>query len=248
VVAFHNTYYRPDNATLIVAGDFDPKQLDVWVDRYFGRLTKPNMPIPRVGASEPPWAADRANATTAPKVPLPAVALVWLGPTAKSADAPALQVASALLSSGESSRLNQSLVYRQRIAGQASFEADLRDGPGLLTATAVAAGGKSLAAVKDALLAEVLRLAREPATAAELAKVKTQVVTGALLSRQTPEGLASAMADAAVMQGNANKINTGLVDLQNVTAADVTRVMQRYVANAHLVAITYTQAPGQAPE
>src|SRR5262249_2230703 len=40
---FHETYYRPDNATLVVVGDFDPKQLDVWVDKYFGAITRPNL-------------------------------------------------------------------------------------------------------------------------------------------------------------------------------------------------------------
>jgi len=45
---FHSTYYRPDNATLVVVGDFDPEQLDAWVDKYFGPLTKPDRLLPRV--------------------------------------------------------------------------------------------------------------------------------------------------------------------------------------------------------
>ena len=241
VVAFHASYYRPDNATLVVAGDFDPKQLDAWVDQYFGRVARPAAPLPRADAAEPAWASDRFVAVTGPKVPLPAVALVWLAPPVSSADAPALQIAAALLSSGESSRLNQALVYRQRIAGQASFDADLRAGPGLLIASAIAAGGKPLAQVGQALLAEVQRLARVPVSATELAKVKTQQVTAALLTRQTPEGLASAVAEAAVLEGSAAKVNTGLVALQDVSAADVHRVMQRYVLGARKVTLQYTQ-------
>ncbi len=137
----------------------------------------------------------------APQVPLPAVALTWLAPPVTSPDAPALEVAAAVLASGESSRLNQSLVYRQQIATQAGFNADLRVGPGLLTAFAIAAGGKSVADVGAALLAEVTRLATAPPSAAELAKIKTQLVTEALVSRQTPLGLASAIGDAAVLEG-----------------------------------------------
>ena len=241
VVAFHATHYRPDNATLVVAGDFDPKQLEAWVDRYFARIPRPATPLPRIAMAEPAWTSDRSVSVTGPKVPLPAVALVWLAPPVTSADAPALQIASALLSNGESSRLNQSLVYRQRVASSAGFEADLRTGPGLLIAMAVAAGAKPLAQVQTALLAEVLRLAHDPVPAAELAKIKTQVLTSALLARQTPEGLASAVAEAAVLEGNAARVNTGLVALQNVSAADVQRVMQRYVKQAHKVAVQYTQ-------
>ena len=241
VVAFHDTYYRPDNATLIVAGDFDPKQLDAWVDKYFTRVPRPTAPLPRVTATEPAWTSDRSVTVTAPQVPLPAIALIWLAPPVTSADMPALEIASALLSSGESSRMNESLVYRQRIASQASFDVDQRMGPGLLTATAVAASGKSLDQVGKALWAEVQRLARGPISAAELAKVKTQVLTSAVLSRQTPDGLAAAIGSTAVLEGDATKVNTQLASLQKVTAADVQRVLQRYVIGARKVTLQYVQ-------
>ena len=241
VVAFHATHYRPDNATLVVAGDFDSKQLDAWVDKYFARVPKPQAPLARVTLTEPAWTADRSATVTGPNVPLPAVALVWLAPPVTSEDAVALQVAAALLSGGESSRLNQALVYRDRIASQASFDADLRAGPGLLIANATAASGKPIGAVQQALLAEVLRLAQRPVGAAELAKIKTQVLTAALLLRQTPEGLAAAVADAAVLGGGAEHVNSDLTALQKVSAADVRRVMQRYVAGPHKLSLQYVQ-------
>jgi zinc protease len=52
ILSFHATYYRPDNATLVVVGDFDPKQLDAWVDKYFGPLRSPTAYC-RVGIKEP---------------------------------------------------------------------------------------------------------------------------------------------------------------------------------------------------
>ncbi|HEX4235648.1 MAG TPA: pitrilysin family protein [Caldimonas sp.] len=244
VVAFHTRHYRPDNATLIVAGDFDQKQLDGWIDKYFGVVPKPSAPLPAFEASEPPWPSDRTAQLTGPQVPLPAVAITWLAPPVTSTDAPALQVAAAVLAAGESSRLNQSLVYRQRIATSAGFSADLRVGPGLLIAYAIAAGGKSVSDVGAALLAEVTRLAATAPSAAELAKVKTQIVTSAFVSRQTPLGLASAIADAAVLEGNTARVNTDLEDLQRVSAGDVQRVLRRYVLGAHKVTIEYRQQEG----
>jgi zinc protease len=241
VVAFHAAHYRPDNATLVVTGDFDPRQLDAWVDKYFAPIARPAVPLPRRDGQEPAWTSDRAIAVTAPRVPLPAVAAVWLAPPVTSPDAPALEVAAALLSAGESSRLNQSLVYRQQIATQTGFEADLRQGPGLLIAFAIAAGGKPIADVRSALLAEVQRLADEPPSAAEIDKVKNQLITGAFASRQTPQGLASAIAEVAVLEGGADRINTKLEALQRVSAADVRRVMQRYVTGAHMVTLDYAQ-------
>jgi zinc protease len=241
VTAFHSTYYRPDNATLIVTGDFDPQQLDAWVDKYFAYIAKPATPLPPRDASEPPWASDRAIAVTAPRVPLPAVAAVWLAPPVTSPDAPALEVAAAVLSAGDSSRLNQSLVYRQQIAAQADFNADLRAGPGLLIASAIAASGKPISEVRTALLAEVQGLIDRPPTPAELDKVKTQLITDAFASRQTPLGLAAAIGDAAVLEGDPNKVNTDLDALRRVTAADVQRVLRQYVLKSHKVVLDYRQ-------
>jgi zinc protease len=247
VVAFHKRHYRPDNATLVVTGDFDPPQLDAWVDKYFGAIPRPAEPLPQLDASEPPWAVDRAAKVTGPKVPLPAVAYTWLAPPVTSVDAPALQIAAAVLAAGESSRLNQALVYRQRVATQAGFNADLRADPGLLVAYAIAAGGKSTAEIGKALLAEVARLAAAPPSAAELAKVKTQLITQAFTSRQTPLGLGSALAEAAVLQGDPARVNSELDALQRVSAADVQRVLRRYVLDAHKVAIDYRQEEAAKP-
>jgi hypothetical protein len=66
---FHTTYYRPDNAVLIVVGDFDPAQLDGWVDRYFGPLARPTVPIPRVTEKEPPRTQNTQASVTGPSVP-----------------------------------------------------------------------------------------------------------------------------------------------------------------------------------
>ena len=241
VEAFHRTHYRPDNATLVVAGDFDQKLLDAWVDKYFGPIARPAAPLPVLKATEAAWPSDRTVKVTGPAVPLPAVALLWLAPPVTHPDNAALQIASALLSGGESSRLNQSLVYRKQLASQASFEADLRSGPGLLAAVAVAAGNKKLADVQAALLAEVQLLARKPVGAAELAKVKSQLLTRTLLARQTPDGLAQALAGAAVLEGGAAQVNAGLQALLDVSAADVQRVMRQYVIGAHKVSVEYTQ-------
>jgi zinc protease len=77
VRAFHATYYRPDNANLIVVGNFDPAQLDAWVDKYFGALTAPATPIPHVTAVEPARSASKTYDVYGPNVPLPAVVISY---------------------------------------------------------------------------------------------------------------------------------------------------------------------------
>ncbi len=239
---FHATYYRPDNALLIVVGDFDPPQLDAWVDRYFGPLATPSQPIPRVVQAEPARRRDARVVIRAPNVPLPALALVWKGPPARHPDAPALAVASALLSSGESSRLNQALVYQSQAAQAAGFSSQLYADAGLLAAYAVAASGQPLRRLELALLAEIKALARGPVHRAELDKVRTQLLTGALLSRQTPQGLADAIGQAVLVYGDAREADRRIDRLQAVQAGDVQRVLQRHVLQARRVTLDYLGA------
>ncbi|MBS0214931.1 MAG: insulinase family protein [Proteobacteria bacterium] len=242
VVAFHDTFYRPDNVTLIVAGDFDQKQLDGWVNEYFSGIAKPSAAIPKVTAVEPARTADRRETLTSETAPLPAVAMTWLIPPAADADIVPLQVAAALLSQGESSRLNQSLVYRSQIAQSADAQVDSRVGPGLFTLVAVMASGHQTAEAEKMLLDEVRKLAGEPIPAAELDKVKTQLLTSQLVSRQTAEGKAFALGSAVLQEGDAARANSDLAALQAVTTADVQRVLKRYVLDAHRVTIDYQPA------
>jgi zinc protease len=244
VRAFHRTYYRPDNAILIVAGDFDPVEVDRWIDKYFAPIPRPAAPIPRVTTAEPPRVRDAHYKVTGPNVPLPAVAITWLAPSARDPDAAALQVAAALLGHGESSRLHQALVYRGQIAQSAAFGADLRVDTGLLIAYAIGATGASPETLVKALRREVEALAKAPVSAAELAKVKTQLLTAALVDRQTPHGKGTALGDAILLRGDAKRANDELAELQAVTAADVQRVVRQYLTGAPQVTIEYTQAPG----
>lgn len=239
VRAFHATWYRCDNATLVVAGDFEPAQLDVWVDRYFAGLARPGTALPRLTTTEPLRRADKRVSLRAPNVPLPAVALLWQGPALTHHDAAALRVASALLSAGESSRMNEALVYRQQLAQTAGFAAELSADAGMLVAYAIAAGKASLANIERALLTEISRLARGPVTEAELDKVRTQLLTAALVRRQTPAGLAAALGQALVLHGDVRQAERELPELQAVAAADVSRVLQRYVLGSKRITVHY---------
>src|SRR5260221_6326581 len=73
VQQFHATFYRPDNAVLVVAGDFEPAQLDAWVDRYLAGLPRPAAPIPRVQVAEPPRDETKRITEKGPNGPLPLV-------------------------------------------------------------------------------------------------------------------------------------------------------------------------------
>ncbi|HEY0427003.1 MAG TPA: pitrilysin family protein [Pyrinomonadaceae bacterium] len=238
---FYKTFYRPDNAYLIVVGDFNQAQLDSWTDKYFGRIAKPTGALPRVTVTEPNRTAERRNMATAPNVPFPAVAITYLAPPSKSADVPALKIAETILSNGESSRLYQELVYKQQIAQEASFSADIRVDKGLLYFYAIGSEGKTPDVLEKALLAELSKIQTSPVAANELEKAKNQLITRTLQEREQNDGKASAIERAVAYMGDPNSVNTDIQKLQAVTVADVQRVMKKYFTDTNRVVIYYQQ-------
>src|SRR5260221_7370640 len=247
VQKFHETYYRPDNATLLVIGDFDPKQLDAWVDEYFASIPKPNLPLPRVQTKEPARTGEKRFTEYGANVPLPGVGITYLIPSEKSEDAPALTMADIILSQGRSSRLYQSLIYQQQVAQNANANADLREDNGLFQLTAIVAAGKKPEDAEASLRAEIKRLQDAPVSAAELEKAKNQIITRELHQRETNRGNEQALDGAAVLLGDPNRVNTDLDKLQAVTAADIQRVAQKYFTDQNRYVLYYLPESQRPP-
>ena len=242
VRAFHATYYRPDNAILVVAGNFDPAELTKWVDQYFAPIAEPDRPIPRVDVKEPLRTAATHHVVYEPNTPLPAVLISYPLPPDNSPDTPALTVLNAILSMGESSRLYHDLVYRDQLAQSADTFLDTKQQGGALALYAIMAGGKSAADGEAALRKEIARLRDEPVTAAELAEAKNQIVTAAIQSRETAAGKANTIASSVIIDGDPRAADKQLAAIARVTPADIQRVAQKYLAEAHSAALRYLPA------
>ncbi len=242
---FYKTFYRPDNAVLIVVGDFDQKQFDDWTDKYFGSIKTNKMAIPRVTVVEPERTEEKRYTKTAPNVPFPAVVISYLAPTSKSEDIPALLIAESILSNGDSSRLYQEMIYKQQIAQNASFSTDIRVDRGLLYLLGIASEGHTAEELEKSLLAELKKIQDSGVTAQELEKAKNQLITEALQNRETNDGRAIAIERAVAYQGDPNTVNSDIQKLQAVTAADVQRVMKKYMTDTNRVVIYYRNAGGE---
>lgn len=238
--AFHEAYYGPDTAALIVAGNFDEAQLDRWVDQYFGSIPVRAKKIPlAITEVEPARTAPRAVTMYAPNVPLPLVGSTWKIPGSAHPDIAPLLVLDYVLTAGDNSRLHQSLVYRQQLATQVSGDfTDVEDG-GYYAPYAILAGGKDLATLEKALAAEIARVRDEPVTAAELAEAKNEILAASLSERETFSGRAFEMGEALVRTGDPQAADKRLAAVQKVTAADVQRVARKYLASDARVDIRY---------
>jgi zinc protease len=239
VRAFHDVYYRPDNAVLVVAGNFDQAQLDGWVDRYFAPIAKPAASIPRVSATEPVRSAPRRYTVYEANTPLPAALIAYPLPPASDPDSATLEVIDAILSAGQSSRLYQSLIYRDQVASEASSFNEQKKGQGMFVAYAIMAAGKTAEAGEAALRAEVARLRDAPVTEAELTEARNELLTSALTERETVDGKASELAEAVIMTGDAAAADRRLAAIAAVTAADVQRVARVWLRDERSSALRY---------
>ena len=247
VKAFHSTFYRPDNATLVVVGDFKASDLESWTKKYFGPIPKPTTKIPRVAVVEPPRKEDRHEVLFSAKAPLPAFAVTYLGPSVRNNDEAALDLADEILSGGQSSRLYQSLVYEQQVAQRASFDADLREDLGLLTYRVIVASGQSLPEAEKSLNDQIERILKNGVTEAELHKAKNRFLTGKLMERETNNGKAGALGEAAVIYRDPNHINSDLARYQAVTASQIKDVLNKYMAGKKNVLIEYLPETKKEP-
>ncbi len=243
--AFYKTFYRPDNAVLIIVGDFDQKQADGWIDKHFGSIAKPSGSIPRVSEVEPVWTEERRYNETGPRVPFPAIAIVYQAPKTTSPDIPALRLASSILSGGASSRLYQSLVREQQIAQQAYLDLTLNAEGGRMGFVGIGSAKGTSENLEKAWYAELAKVLADGVTDKELQKAKNGYLAGAIRSRETNDGKAVLIERAITYSGDAKAVNREIDAIQAVTVADIQRVMNQYFKPNNRVVINYNQAPAE---
>jgi zinc protease len=228
VRVFHDTYYKPNNATLVIAGDFDSSEALLWARKYFEGIPASAAPIPRRNSPEPPQTAERIVKKSYSNTPLPAVVIGYKMPARYASDAYALDLASNILAGGESSRLYQTLVYKDRMAVESAGLGNFTEDPNLFWAFAVMNQGHTADEGEKAVLAVLDELKSQPVDTTEFQKAENQEISSFILGRDTDEEKAVALETAAVIGKNPNLVNTELDRYLKVTPADIQRVAQEY--------------------
>jgi len=235
---FFRTYYVPTNATLTVVGDVDSAQAVDMATKYFGRIPKPDRPVPRDIPVEPPPKGPR-RVTVEENWPLPVVVVAHHITFDGHPDSYPLHVASKILSDGQSSRIYKTLVYETGIALAAAGVGNLIEHPNLFYAFAIVQPGHRPEEAEQALVTELDRLRTEPVSERELARAKNQFTRDYVLGRESVQQKASVLAHAAVLHnGDVASADAEFDIFQRVTAADVQRVARTYFAPEGRLVIT----------
>jgi zinc protease len=243
--AFYDRYYVPDNATLVIVGDFDAREAESLVKQNFGPLAPGVCPLDRVIPVEPPQTAKRV-VKLFQHVALPAFVEGYHMPADGISDAYPLRLAAKILAEGESSRIYRRLVYEKQIALEAQSTGNFTEHPNLFFVLAIMNAGHLPAEGEAEIEAELTRLKNEPVPSEELAKAKNQILRDFLLSRETSQSLGEELGYAAVVLKDPELLNTELESFRAVTPGDIQRVAKKYFVpeNSTLVEV-YPQAEGQ---
>jgi zinc protease len=240
---FYQTYYVPENATVVVVGDFDTAQARELAAQYLGRVPKAARPVPRDIPKEPPQTAERRATVRAPW-PLPAVVIAYHITYDGHPDSYPLHIASKVLSDGQTSRIQQSLVHDKQIAVNAFGGANLIEDPNLFYAGAIVQPGHTPEEAANALIAELDRLKAQPISDHELQRTKNQFARDYILQRESDQQKALQLGHAVVIHHDIRTADGEFDIFQNATAADVQRVANTYFRPENRLVLTILPSTG----
>jgi len=222
LLKYHQRWYRPDNAILILGGDIKANAAFALAQKYFGDWKRPAEPLPILSASRPAAIAGaRVVVVDKPDAGQAAVLAVRTGIERASSDYFRGLVANSVLS-GYSGRLNQEIRIKRGLSYGAGSQLDARRNIGPFVASAQTKN-PSAAQVADLLVGEVNRLATAPVPDVELNPRKAVVIGNFSRNLETNSGLVAQVANLAVYGISFNEINRYIGNVQGVSAADVQR-------------------------
>jgi zinc protease len=235
VRGFYNTYYVPNNATLVLVGDFDTHNAEELVQKYFGPVPQ-GQPIQRAIPVEPPQTAPRYVKLTQ-DVALPAFIEGFHMPADGTPDAYPLRLLSKILSNGESSRIYRRLVYEKQMALEADSEGNFTEDPNLFFVMAVLNDSFTPAQAEAEVESVLADLRDHPVSDEELDKAKNEILGEFIVDRQSLQTRADELGQDAVVLKDPDLVNTEPARFLAVTPADIQRVAQKYFVPENMTRI-----------
>jgi predicted Zn-dependent peptidase len=242
VASFFKMYYAPNNAVLTLVGDFNTSEALKKIKQNFESIPSQPAPPP-VDMTEPAQTAERRASVDDALARAPQVDIAFKAVPGNTADFYALQVLSAALQSGQSSRLYQTLVKDKQLVTNVFGFMDEKRGPGALYISATLKPGGKPADVEAAIYDEIARLQKEGIADWELQKAKNTTRRNFINGLQSSLQRAVSMGQYTVYYNEPNLINTRLDKVNAVTKADVQRVADKYLMATNRTVVTTMPKP-----
>lgn len=239
---FHETYYVPNNAVLVVAGDIDIDETKNLVAKYFDEIPAGKHKVTHPTANEP-IRTKELRTSFYDNVQLPALILGYPIPAQGTEDYYAVSMLSTLLSAGQSSRMYVSLVDETQKALTVQAIPLGLEHPGLFIVFGIPNMGIELEALEAGMNTELEKVKNELITERELQKLKNQMESQFVNRNTTIQRRASSLAMFQTFYKDTNRINTELENYLKVTREDIMRVANEYLNPSRRVVLNYLPKP-----
>lgn len=241
--AFYRRYYQPDNAVLVVTGQFDPARVLARIEQSFGPIPRPTRVLSSEYTMEPAQEGARELTLTRPGDSSIVAALYHVAPGAHP-DTVAMEMLSVILADTPGGRLERALVDTRKAAWQGSFFTPMKD-PGVIVFAAGTSKDRPIEPVRDALVAAVESVGTHPITQEELERARVRMRNAYEKTLNDPAAYGIALS-GAIAKGDWRLFFLNRDRVETTTLADVQRVAENYLRTANRTVGEFL--PGDKPQ
>lgn len=236
--AFFKKFYIPNNAVLVVAGDFDKSQAKTWIKEYFASIPK-GTPVVKEKFVEDPITEQKNVTFEDPNIQIPALLAAYRMPSMKDRDAYVLDMISTVLSDGKSSRLYQKMVDKDKIALEVGAIPVSFEDYGAYIVLALPMQGKTTSDLLASIDEETKRLQTELISEEEYAKLQNKIENQFVSENANTEGVAHNLATYSLLYKDINLINKKIDIYRSITREEIRDVAKKYLNNNQRVVVDY---------
>lgn len=236
--AFNNTYYSPNNAVLVVAGDLDIAKTKEMIKAYFGPIPRKADPK-RVSIKEEPITKEIKAKYNDPNIQIPAIVAAYRTPSMKTRDAYVLNMISTVLSDGKSSRLYKKLVDEKKMALQVGAFNVSQEDYGMYLTYGLPLGDTKLEDLVKEIDEEVVKIQNELISEREFEKLQNKYENQFVNANSSVEGIANSLAKYYMLYGDINLINTEIEIYKSITREEIKTVAKKYLNPNQRVLLEY---------
>ena len=240
--AFFDKYYGPNNATLVIAGDFEEEETKKWIKNYFASIPK-GPEVERVDIKEEPITEEIVATEYDDNIQIPAKLYVYRTPSMKERDAYVLDMISSILTDGKSSRMYKKMVDEDKEALQVLAFPRSQEDYGMYVMGALAMGDTPLEQLGESMDEEIKKLQTELISEKEYQKLQNKFENRFVSSNSSVQGIAASLATYHMLYGDVDLINDEIKIYRSITREDIKEVANKYLKKNQRLNLDYLPTP-----
>ncbi len=240
---FYRLHYAPNNAVVVIAGSFDPKEARKWVESYYGNI--PSQPVPKTEIVPEEEQSKRRIESIKKNVQNVTVTLTYTTPSVGHPDTYALDLLANILGEGSSSRLYKTLVYRDQVGSNVGVSHSNTEYGGMFQVSSSLKPQAKISQFLPEVERQIAVTQAKSVSALELEKAKNQVMRDYIAGLKTVAGKARALALNEIYFDDYTVLFKDLALYNKVTPQDIMRVAKQYLIPAHSSLVSIEPGKGE---